>query len=656
MSNITLSQEVVDISKKMQYFYNLTPEETFEYAKKLSKFNKEELGKIYQDFLDILKDDFFTFLKNTYPLVHDGDSLKKHPNTAVLCHNLQAAAFGDFEGNIYNMFIGNLSRGTGKSLISTVWFLCWLVFRDPSVKILVTSMSSKLNLEWHNSRMLILETMQKYGMIDVSLKANISGQPYVTITDNKTGKVGKIDTTTIYSTTLGGTYDVIIADDPETFAAKFSDAQQEASKQHFSAIFPTLRTPSIDESNKMYFEQITENQARKIKVEKFIKKNKELQKVNRLFILIQQRLYVGDVTDRILSIAYDLKEKANQNYLHLMMPAWWENDIEYRSPLTGEVIFSATMEKNGKNGKIYNQMGALSESFTEAISAQIGIDETLAQLQQTPVEGSSQCFSYNSILDWKPEDLIDRISGKSGSKLKVRRMCVMTDFAFTAKSTSDYTVMIAYLECEEEVNIIGEIKTVPCIYILDMYRSRTDDLNTLGKNDLYTFIECWSQNDYYMNLCEKKSLTLFMTREAGHMTMINEFQRKLRGNNKYVFEVIDRRGIQKEVRILNLNLIERINYGGLHVPHKDYEDIITRCTQALTTKKDKKLRYVDIAHQVKNEFKNFRQDGSHRKTSHDDIIDCVADMFVEAYKPKKLPFVEFVMRCNAERLAKMQAK
>ena len=63
MSNITLSQEVVDISKKMQYFYNLTPEETFEYAKKLSKFNKEELGKIYQDFLDILKDDFFTFLK-----------------------------------------------------------------------------------------------------------------------------------------------------------------------------------------------------------------------------------------------------------------------------------------------------------------------------------------------------------------------------------------------------------------------------------------------------------------------------------------------------------------------------------------------------------------------------------------------------------------
>ncbi len=656
MSKVKLSERTIEHAKKMQAIHNWNKFETFEYAKKYQNKTSDEIREVNSVRIEAWKEHFYTFVKDIFPLVRVDEIMKKHPNTAILCDNLQAMAFGDYKGVKYNIGVVNCSRGAGKSLFTTVLFPCWLVLRDPSIKILVSSISSDLNLGWHQQRMIFLEKLRKLGLIKVVLKPIIAGRPYVTLTNKQNGKIGRIDTTTTYSTTVGGTYDIIIMDDPETLGAKYSPAEQEAFKHHMDAVFPMLRNVEIDEGNTLYFEQINESQIRQIKINKKLKKAKELQKVDRVVIVVQQRVYVGDVTDRILAIAKISKQKSGQNYLHLILPGWWESDVEYVSPLSGEIIFSATMAKNGKNGKIYNQMGALSEAYIEGTSAQIGPDETAAQIQQAPIEGSSQCFSYEAILDWKPEDLMARIRGQVGGALKVRRMCVMTDFAFTANSTSDYTVMLAYLECEEEVFILGEKKTLPCIYILDMYRARTNDLNSLGQHDLMTFIQAWSQNDYYMGLCEKKTLTLFMTREAGHMTMINEFQKTLRGDSRYVFEIIDRRGKKKEERIYNSNIIHRVNYGGLHVPHKDYESIITRCTQALTTKKDKQLRYVDIAHQIKTEFRNFRLDGSHSKLSHDDIIDCVADIFVEAYKPKKLPFVEAMKLHQTEKLAKMQAK
>ena len=161
MSKVKLSQRTIEHAKNMQAIHNWTKFETFEYAKKYQNKTSDEIREVNSVRVEAWKEHFYTFVKDIFPLVRVDEIMKKHPNTAILCDNLQAMAFGDHKGVKYNIGVVNCSRGAGKSLFTTVLFPCWLALRDPSIKILVSSISSDLNLGLHQKRMIVLEKLKE---------------------------------------------------------------------------------------------------------------------------------------------------------------------------------------------------------------------------------------------------------------------------------------------------------------------------------------------------------------------------------------------------------------------------------------------------------------------------------------------------------------
>jgi hypothetical protein len=643
---VYVSQNTIKNVKKIQLKRGLSAEEAFNYTKSIKRLKPAYVDEKLKEFHNLVKTSFELFVKYVYKKV-EKKPLKEHGLSTYVMHALQTLAFGDVNGEEYKSAVFNLSRGFGKSLFSTEYFPCFLLLIVPKYNILVTSISSKNNLTWHTKRVEILTKMIEIGLFPYGLKINNGPtNPSITITDGKNKKLGSIQTTSTYSTSVGGNFNAIISDDPEALSAAHSQPERETCDTHFNAILPMLRTAEIDKGNTLYFSQLTKEQKRNYEIERSIQDNETSKIANRILLVVQQRLYVGDVSSRMLKKFEEIYQMTGSKYLHVVIPAYWtDENVEYKSLYTGQTLFEVTMEKHGvlahtSSGgemRIYNEAGALGKSFAESTIIAIGEEQASAQLQQRPVDTVDQLFHPETIQFWNAGTLqeklrVDSVTKKSAT-LKVERMCIITDLAFTNNDDSDYCVAICYLECREKMHILGETKWLPSFYVLDMYRNKT----TEPQKDVLAFAKCWESNDFYLNLCRNKKIQFFIEAVTSNTSIINQYEENLGRGSRFQITKIKRGKSNKLARIEANSLPHKLSQLTFFSPEPSFEPSLTSCTRKITNKKYVKNKNQSITEQIRREVRDYRIT---KLKQHDDIIDCITDMYEQAYMPTGTSIVE----------------
>ena len=232
-----------------------------------------------------LESSYYDFVKDAFPVMHNGDPINDNWHIELVCNKLQDAIMrvARREPRKKHLLI-NIPPRSLKSRMATIYSTPWAWIHAPRIKVIGTSYSQDLSLEHNIKSRVLIESpwYQKYwgDKYDFSKEIN-------TKENFENTYMGVRKCTSTGGTITGSGGDIIIIDDPTNPKKAASEKERNVANKYFSQTLSTrLDDPNIG-----------------------------------LFIVIMQRLHEEDLTGYILSEMADKFE-------HICIPAELTSNVK----------------------------------------------------------------------------------------------------------------------------------------------------------------------------------------------------------------------------------------------------------------------------------------------------------------------------------------
>lgn len=491
----------------------------------IEEFVKKAFGELKKKKIEKARTDFKSFVELMFEYTTANIKLENTFHIDVLTTILQLK----YEGKLsQNKIIISIPPGHSKTLICNVLYSAWIFGINPSMRLIVASNSqdevNKRNVE-------VRELMQNDLYRQIFPDSFLVNEEKTWLTTNKQGGRRAVSTDVAKRFT-GGDADFLLIDDPND---------------------TTATTLELEKTNEWFYKKAV----RRLRVSDR----------NLGTFVIMQRVDKNDLAGYIL-------EKEKENTLYLVLKAEEEDSLDIEIKLKDNSI----LRFNRQKGYLWQPQDDRLRKEINAIYEQAKTDNQVweTQYQQNPIDSESviirrEWFSYYT----------EEYTG-----LHLSHTIITTDYAFTTKSSSDYTVL-----CVWGVSIDKKI------YLLDMIRDKfeyTDSRSaTLAFYNKWKFFVLQNKSPVY---CKA-----FYIEDTTPSKPIIDDLKKIG-----VYLSLIKRSSDKFTRVSVCT--PEIRAGLVHLPkNKTFtEDVLKEC-------------------------ESFRDNNTHK---HDDIVDNLVDCITQELKAK----------------------
>lgn len=465
----------------------------------------------------------------------------------MLCDHLEHVKGGENAGAITRLLV-NIPPGTMKSLTTSVFFVAWLLAKDPTLRVLCFSHSQNLALrDSVRCRRILQSDWFQARWPDVKLAEDQNAKGKFEI-----AKYGGFREAVASGSITGSRGDILICDDPHSVQSAASQAERETTRDWWLEAVPTrLNQPGGENASAI--------------------------------ICIMQRLHEEDVSGICLS--------RNLGYEHLCLPMEMDTSrrcetsigfVDHRDE--GDLLFPERFPRE----------------VVERDKHVLGPYAYAGQYQQTPMPKGGYIFRREWFTLYDDEEAAAQGLNSANTFPGMDFVVASLDSAYTTKTENDASALTIWGVWQrsgqaaktiltskgQRLDLMDDRDTLPCVMLMTAWEKRLplhgpDTIRYPGESDMEFRVrqrDSMGLIEWVMSSCSRFNVNVLLVEAKASGISVAQEIKRLNRQADYQVQLINPGNADKVARAYAVQAI--FSNGQVYAPDRDWADkLITQCEQ-----------------------------------------------------------------------------
>ena len=487
------------------------------------------------------------FIRQSWHIVEPGTEFVEGWHLRVLCDHLEHVKGGENAGAITRLLV-NIPPGTMKSLTTSVFFVAWLLAKDPTLRVLCFSHSQNLALrDSVRCRRILQSDWFQARWPDVKLAEDQNAKGKFEI-----AKYGGFREAVASGSITGSRGDILICDDPHSVQSAASQAERETTRDWWLEAVPTrLNQPGGENASAI--------------------------------ICIMQRLHEEDVSGICLS--------RNLGYEHLCLPMEMDTSrrcetsigfVDHRDE--GDLLFPERFPRE----------------VVERDKHVLGPYAYAGQYQQTPMPKGGYIFRREWFTLYDDEEAAAQGLNSANTFPGMDFVVASLDSAYTTKTENDASALTIWGVWQrsgqaaktiltskgQRLDLMDDRDTLPCVMLMTAWEKRLplhgpDTIRYPGESDMEFRVrqrDSMGLIEWVMSSCSRFNVNVLLVEAKASGISVAQEIKRLNRQADYQVQLINPGNADKVARAYAVQAI--FSNGQVYAPDRDWADkLITQCEQ-----------------------------------------------------------------------------